>query len=45
MDSSTKVHVYPIVAIEVKVVKEILRTYAGIYGEMNKNSLKYLWAG
>jgi len=40
MDSSTKVHVYPIVAIEVKVVKEILRTYAGIYGEMNKNSLK-----
>ncbi|MCD4731409.1 MAG: hypothetical protein K8R74_12460 [Bacteroidales bacterium] len=40
MDSSSKVHVYPIVAIEVKVVKEYLRTYAGIYGEMNKNSLK-----
>ncbi len=40
MDSSTKVHVYPIIALEVKVVKDILRTYAGIYGEMNRNSLK-----
>ena len=40
LDSSVKVHVYPIVAIEVKVIKDILRTYAGIYGELNKNSMK-----
>lgn len=40
MDSSNKVHVYPMVAIEVKVIKDALRTYAGIYGETNKNSLK-----
>lgn len=40
MDSSTQVHVYPLVAIEVKVVKEYLRTYAGIYGGLDKNSEK-----
>jgi len=40
MNSSTSVHVYPIIAIEVKVLKEFLRTYAGIYGGMNKNSMK-----
>ncbi len=33
-------HVYPIVRAEVQVVKDILITYAGIFGEMMPNSLR-----
>ncbi len=33
-------HVYPIVRAEVQVVKDILITYAGIYGKMDANSLR-----
>jgi len=39
-DSSSSMHVYPKVAIEVQVVKDVLLTYAGIYGELEKNSFK-----
>ncbi len=37
--SDSKVHVYPVVRAEVQVVEDVLITYAGIYGELNKNSL------
>lgn len=33
-------HVYPIVRAEVQVVKDILITYAGVFGEMMPNSLR-----
>jgi hypothetical protein len=37
--STSYFHVYPIVRAEVQVVKDILITYAGIFGEMMPNSL------
>ncbi len=40
MDSAVSVHVYPIVTAEVQVIKDILVTYAGIKGELQKNSMK-----
>ena len=40
--SVTYLHFYPVVRIEVKVVKDFLVTYAGVYGEMHKNSFKSL---
>ncbi|MEZ5084057.1 MAG: hypothetical protein R2750_11505 [Bacteroidales bacterium] len=41
-NGSTKVHVYPIVRAEVKVVENYLITYAGIAGELNQNSFASL---
>ena len=38
--STSYFHVYPIVRIEVQVVKDILITYAGVFGEMMPNSLR-----
>jgi hypothetical protein len=38
--STSYFHVYPIVRAEVQVVKDILITYAGIFGEMMPNSLR-----
>ncbi len=39
-DSVSKVHVYPDLRIEVKVVEDYLTTYAGIDGYLEKNSLR-----
>ncbi|MBN2173265.1 MAG: hypothetical protein JW731_03985 [Bacteroidales bacterium] len=39
-DTSNKVHVYPVAQVEVKVVQDHLITYAGIDGNLTKNSLK-----
>ncbi|MEZ5195794.1 MAG: hypothetical protein R2764_05180 [Bacteroidales bacterium] len=41
-DSVTKAHFYPIVHIEVHVVKDALLTYAGINGELYRNSYRAL---
>ncbi|MBC8486271.1 MAG: TonB-dependent receptor [Bacteroidetes bacterium] len=41
-DSISYMHFYPEVRAEVQVVKDILITYAGIKGEVNKNSFKTL---
>jgi hypothetical protein len=38
--STSYFHVYPIIRAEVQVVKDILITYAGIFGEMMPNSLR-----
>lgn len=38
-DSNSKVHVYPVVRAEVKVIQDYLITYAGVYGGLEKNSL------
>lgn len=38
-DSSSSVHVYPVIRIEVKVVEDYLITYAGITGDLERNSL------
>ncbi len=40
MDSATSVHVYPVVTAEVQVIKDVLVTYAGIKGYLEKNSMK-----
>ena len=42
MDSATSVHVYPVVTAEVQVIKDVLVTYAGIKGYLEKNSIKSL---
>ena len=42
MDSATSVHVYPVVTAEVQVIKDVLVTYAGIKGYLEKNSMKTL---
>jgi len=39
-NADAKVHVYPLANIEVKVVQDHLITYAGVYGDLEKNSLK-----
>lgn len=41
-DSVTKAHFYPIVHIEVHVIKDALLTYAGINGELYRNSYRAL---
>ncbi len=42
-DASTSyLHVYPIVRADVQVIKDALITYAGIYGELEKNSFQSL---
>jgi hypothetical protein len=38
----SKVHFYPVISAEVQIVKDVLITYAGIYGELSRNSLKSL---
>ncbi len=40
MDSSVSVHVYPVVTAEVQVIRSHLVAYAGIKGELQKNSMK-----
>jgi len=40
LDTNTSVHVYPTVHLEVKVVEDYLITFAGINGNLQKNSLK-----
>jgi len=42
MNDSTRVHVYPTVHLEVKVVQDYLVTYAGLNGDLKKNSLHSL---
>jgi hypothetical protein len=39
-DSNAKVHVYPMVKVEVTVVEEHLVTFAGISGNLDRNSLR-----
>jgi hypothetical protein len=39
-NADAKVHVYPLANVEVKVVEDHLITYAGINGDLEKNSLK-----
>jgi hypothetical protein len=39
-DSNAKVHLYPMVKVEVKVVDEYLTTFAGISGNLDRNSLR-----
>jgi hypothetical protein len=41
-DSNARVHFYPLVKVEVKVVDEHLTTFAGIRGDLDRNSLKSL---
>ncbi len=42
LDSTTKLHFYPIAKAEVVVVPKHLIVYAGVKGEINKNSFKIL---
>ncbi len=39
---TTYFHMYPVVRADVQVVKDVLITYAGIYGEIEKNSFQSL---
>jgi len=41
-DPNAKVHLYPMVKVEVKVVDEYLTTFAGIRGNLDRNSLRGL---
>jgi hypothetical protein len=41
-DSVSSGHFYPVVRAEVKVIEDYLITYAGLYGELKKNSLHSL---
>lgn len=41
-DSSTKGHFYPIIRAEVKVIQDRLITYAGLFGDIEKNSMHSL---
>lgn len=41
-DTNSKVHVYPVVRAEIKVVEDYLITYAGITGELKANSFDNL---
>lgn len=38
-DSGAKGHFYPIVRAEIKVIRDYLITYAGIYGKLEQNSM------
>lgn len=40
--TNSKLHFYPVINAEVQVVKDVLITYAGIYGGLDRNSLKSL---